>query len=40
MTIDAAGYRERREGALHRMADRAAAEAVRYDRAVELDPVR
>ena len=33
MTVDAAGYRERREAALHRMADRAAAEALRYDRA-------
>ena len=30
--VDAAGYRERREAALHRMADRAAAEALRYDR--------
>jgi spoIIIJ-associated protein len=40
VTIDAAGYRERREGALHRMADRAAAEAVRFDRAVELEPMR
>ena len=32
VTVDAAGYRERRETALHRMADRAAAEALRYDR--------
>jgi spoIIIJ-associated protein len=40
VTIDAAGYRERRETALHRMADRAAAEALRYDRAVELEPMR
>ena len=40
MTVDAAGYRERREGALHRMADRAAAEAIQYDRAVELEPMR
>ena len=40
VTVDAAGYRERREGALHRMADRAAAEAVRFDRAVELEPMR
>jgi spoIIIJ-associated protein len=40
VTIDAAGYRERREGALHRMADRAAAEALQYDRAVELEPMR
>src|SRR4029453_11909204 len=37
---DAAGYRERREGALHRMADRAAAEALRYGRPVELEPMR
>jgi spoIIIJ-associated protein len=40
VTIDAAGYRDRRETALHRMADRAAAEALRYDRAVELEPMR
>ena len=40
MTVDAAGYRERREAALHRMADRAAAEALRYERAVELEPMR
>ena len=39
VTIDAAGYRERREGALHRMADRAATEALRYDRPVELEPM-
>jgi spoIIIJ-associated protein len=38
--VDAAGYRERREGALHRMADRAAAEALRYGRPVELEPMR
>jgi spoIIIJ-associated protein len=40
VTVDAAGYRERREAALHRMADRAAAEALRYERAVELEPMR
>jgi spoIIIJ-associated protein len=40
VTVDAAGYRERRETTLHRMADRAAAEALRYDRAVELEPMR
>lgn len=40
VTVDAAGYRERRELALHRMADRAAAEALRYDRAIELEPMR
>ena len=38
--VDAAGYRERREAALHRMADRAVAEALRYGRAVELEPMR
>jgi spoIIIJ-associated protein len=40
VTVDAAGYRERRETALHRMADRAASEALRYDRPVELEPMR
>jgi spoIIIJ-associated protein len=40
VTVDAAGYRERRETALHRMADRAVAEAQRFDRAVELEPMR
>ena len=40
VTVDAAGYRERREAALHRMADRAAAEALRDDRPVELEPMR
>jgi spoIIIJ-associated protein len=40
VTVDAAGYRERRELALHRTADRAAAEALRYDRAIELEPMR
>jgi spoIIIJ-associated protein len=40
VTVDAAGYRERRETALHRMADRAAAEALQYDRGVELEPMR
>jgi spoIIIJ-associated protein len=40
VTVDAAGYRDRREAALRRMADRAAAEALRYDRAVELEPMR
>ena len=40
VTVDAAGYRERRAGALHRMADRAAAEALRYGRPVELEPMR
>jgi spoIIIJ-associated protein len=40
VTVDAAGYRERRETALHRMADRAAAEALKYERPVELEPMR
>ena len=40
VVVDAAGYRERREGALHRMADRAAAEALQFDRPVELEPMR
>jgi spoIIIJ-associated protein len=40
VTVDAAGYRERREGALHRMADRASAEALQYGRPVELEPMR
>ncbi|MGH2780472.1 MAG: RNA-binding cell elongation regulator Jag/EloR [Thermoleophilaceae bacterium] len=40
VTVDAAGYRERREAALHRMADRAAADALRFGRAVELEPMR
>lgn len=35
--IDAAGYRERREGALQRQADRAATDAIRYGRPVALD---
>ena len=40
VTVDAAGYRERRAAALHRMADRAAADAIRFDRPVELEPMR
>jgi spoIIIJ-associated protein len=40
VVVDAAGYRDRRETALHRMADRAASEALRYDRPVELEPMR
>jgi spoIIIJ-associated protein len=40
VTIDAAGYRERRESALHRMADRAVSEALEFDRPVELEPMR
>jgi spoIIIJ-associated protein len=40
VVIDAAGYRARREEALHRTADRAVAEAIRYGRPVELEPMR
>ncbi|HEY1357259.1 MAG TPA: RNA-binding cell elongation regulator Jag/EloR [Thermoleophilaceae bacterium] len=40
VTVDAAGYRDRREAALQRIADRAAAEALRFDRPVELEPMR
>jgi spoIIIJ-associated protein len=40
VVVDAAGYRDRREAALHRMADRAVSEALRFDRAVELEPMR
>jgi spoIIIJ-associated protein len=35
--VDAGGYRERREGAVLRQADRGAADAARYGRPVELD---
>jgi spoIIIJ-associated protein len=37
VVLDAGGYRERRESMLQRQADRAAADALRYGRAVELD---
>jgi spoIIIJ-associated protein len=37
VVLDAGGYRERRESILHRQADRAVADALRYGRAVELD---
>ena len=37
VTVDAAGYRERREAALKRLADRGVADALRYGRPVELD---
>ena len=37
MIVDAAGYRERREQALHRQADEAAEDAVRNGRPVALD---
>jgi spoIIIJ-associated protein len=39
VVVDAAGYRKRREEALQRQADRAASEAVRYGRPVELEPM-
>lgn len=37
--VDAAGYRERREAALHRAADRAVADALDFGRPVELEPM-
>jgi spoIIIJ-associated protein len=37
VVVDAAGYRERREAALHRQADQAADDAVQYGRPVSLD---
>lgn len=40
VVVDAAGYRERRESALQRSADRAVADAIRYGRPVELEPMR
>jgi len=40
VTVDASGYRERREAALQRSADRAVAEALRFGRAMELEPMR
>lgn len=40
VTVDAAGYRERREQALRRAADRAVSDALRYGRPVELEPMR
>jgi spoIIIJ-associated protein len=40
VVVDAAGYRERREATLHREADRAAADALSFGRAVELEPMR
>jgi spoIIIJ-associated protein len=39
VVVDAAGYRARREEALHRQADRAASEAIRFGRPVELEPM-
>ena len=40
VVVDAAGYRERREAALHRTADRAVADAISKGRSVELEPMR
>jgi spoIIIJ-associated protein len=39
LTVDAAGYRERRAAALHAVADQAAETAVREKRPVPLDPM-
>jgi spoIIIJ-associated protein len=39
VVVDAAGYRERREGALQRAADQAVSDALAYGRAVELEPM-
>jgi spoIIIJ-associated protein len=39
VVLDAAGYRERRESALHRAADRAVSDALDFDRPVELEPM-
>jgi spoIIIJ-associated protein len=39
VVVDAAGYRERREGVLHRAAERAVSEALDFGRAVELEPM-
>ncbi|MEA2480902.1 MAG: spoIIIJ-associated protein [Thermoleophilaceae bacterium] len=39
VVVDAAGYRERREQALRRAADQAVADALRFGRAVELEPM-
>ena len=40
IVVDAAGYRERREAALQRSADRAVSDALRFGRSVELEPMR
>lgn len=39
VVVDAAGYRERREAALRRTADRAVEDALSFGRAVELEPM-
>ncbi len=40
VVVDAAGYRDRREAALHRAAERAVSEALDFGRPVELEPMR
>jgi len=40
VVVDAAGYRERRETALRRGADRAVADALQFGRPVDLEPMR
>jgi spoIIIJ-associated protein len=40
VVVDAAGYRERHEAALHRAADRAVADALKFGRPVDLEPMR
>jgi spoIIIJ-associated protein len=40
VVVDAAGYRDRREAALQRAAERAVSEALDFGRAVELEPMR
>ena len=39
VVVDAAGYRERREGALRRAADQAVSDALAFGRPVELEPM-
>src|SRR5207249_3807814 len=39
IVVDAAGYRERREAALQRAADRAVSDALDFGRPVELEPM-
>jgi spoIIIJ-associated protein len=40
VVVDAAGYRDRREAALRRSADRAVSDALSFGRPVELEPMR
>ena len=39
VVVDAAGYRERRQGAIERQADRAADRALKTGKEIELDPM-